>query len=75
MGMPPFIFMRSAVLDMVFWMMPAIFFVACVSTSFIFCVMGCASPRYFAALWAAFAYEFKLAWYYLRNSCSTAILW
>ena len=34
-------------------------------TSFIFWVIGCSSPRYFAADCAAFAYEFKLAWYYI----------
>jgi len=40
---------------MVFWIIAAIFLVACVSTSFMFCVMGCPSPRYFDADWAALA--------------------
>jgi len=62
-------------LAIVFWMIVAIFFVAWVNTSFMLSVMGCASPRYLAADWAALAYEFKDAWYYLRNSCSTAMLW
>ena len=60
---------------MVFWMMFAIFLVACVSTSFMFCVMGWASPKYLDADWAALAYELREAWYCLRNSCSTAMLW
>ena len=56
-------------------MMPAIFLVAYVSTSFMFYVIGCMSPRYLRADWAALAYEFNEAWYCFRNSCSTAMLW
>lgn len=56
------------VLLMVFWMMFAIFLVACDKTSFIFYVMGCASPKYFEADWAAFAYELSDAWYYIKHT-------
>ena len=70
----PFLYL-SWVFCIVFWMMPAIFLVAYASTSFIFWVIGCASPRYLDADWAALAYEFRDAWYCLRNSCSTAMLW
>ena len=55
------------VLLMVFWMMFAIFLVAWDKTSFIFYVIGCPSPKYFEADWAAFAYELSEAWYY-KNS-------
>ena len=40
---------------MVFWIIAAIFLVACVSTSFMFYVIGCYSPRYLLADCAAFA--------------------
>lgn len=81
MAMPPALELFSSAarfaepLAIVFWMMAAIFFVAWLNTSFIFWVMGCASPRYLAADCAALAYELRLAWYYFRNSCSTAMLW
>ena len=73
--MPYFWFLLVCCLDIDFCMTPAIFFVAWFKTSFIFWVIGCSAPRYLWADYAALAYEFKEAWYYFKNSCSTAILW
>ena len=55
--------MPLELLEIVFWMMAAIFLVACESTSFIFCVIGCDSPKYLAELCADLAYELRDAWY------------
>jgi len=70
----PFLYLSWDLL-IVFWIIAAIFFVAYVNTSFMFWVIGCMSPRYLRADWAALAYELREAWYCLRNSCSTAMLW